>query len=110
LQFLCEHFGGSLGPGPVPEFGGVKLSVDSHDDLFAGLPDGFTVWASHNDEVKSVPKGFKVTAHSESCPHEGVADPERGIYGVQFHPEVENTENGVEIFKNFLNIVEKSME
>ena len=101
----CEHFGGKLGPGSTPEFGGVTLRVNSHDDLFKGLPDEFQVWASHNDEVKTIPAGFEVTASSETCPHEAVRCIDRPIYGVQFHPEVENTEHGPEIFQNFLDIV-----
>ena len=105
MQFLCEHFGGTLGPGATPEFGGVGLKVSSHDDLFRGLPDEFQVWASHNDEVKTIPPGFEVTASSETCPHEAVRCIDRPIYGVQFHPEVENTEHGPEIFQNFLDIV-----
>ncbi|MDO5853729.1 MAG: GMP synthase subunit A [Thermoplasmata archaeon] len=105
MQFLCEHFGGELGPGAVPEFGAVELEVSSHDDLFKGLPDRFQVWASHNDEVKRIPEGFEVTASSASCPHEAVRCLDRPIYGVQFHPEVENTEHGAEIFQNFLDIV-----
>lgn len=105
MQFMCEHFGGTLGPGSVPEFGGVDLKVMSHDDLFSGLPDTFKVWASHNDEVKTVPGGFEVTASSESCPHEAVRHVDKPMFGVQFHPEVENSEHGVEIFQNFLNIV-----
>ena len=105
MQFICEHFGGQLGPGTVPEFGGVQLEVKSHDDLFKGLPDTFEVWASHNDEVKVVPEGFEVTASSSSCPHEAVRCKDRPIYAVQFHPEVENTEHGSEIFQNFLDIV-----
>jgi len=105
MQFLSEHFGGKLGPGNTPEFGKVELKVLSHDDLFKGLPSEFNVWASHNDEVKEIPKGFEVTATSPSCPIEAVRSLTRPIFGVQFHPEVENTENGPEIFQNFLNIV-----
>jgi len=106
MQFLCQHFGGELGPGTVPEFGPVELKVSGHDDLFKGLPDSFQVWASHNDEVKRIPEGFEVTASSSTCPHEAVRCLDRPIFGVQFHPEVENTEHGVEIFQNFLAIVE----
>ena len=105
MQFLCEHFGGELGPGSVPEFGPVGLKIRSHDDLFRNLPDTFQVWASHNDEVKRIPEGFEITASSDTCPHEAVRCIDRPIYGVQFHPEVENTEHGPEIFQNFLDIV-----
>lgn len=106
MQFLSEHFGGKLGSSAIPEFGHVSLKVLSHDDLFKGLPSEFNVWASHNDEVKTVPEGFKITATSSTCPVEGLSSLSRPIYGVQFHPEVENTENGPQIFQNFLNIIE----
>ena len=106
MQFICEHFGGKLGPGSVPEFGGVEIDVLSHEDLFEGLPARFKVWASHNDEVKAVPEGFEVIASSVTCPNEAVRCKGRPIYGVQFHPEVEDSEHGVDVFKNFLKIVE----
>ncbi|MDR0888210.1 MAG: GMP synthase subunit A [Candidatus Methanoplasma sp.] len=105
MQFLSEHFGGELGPSTIPEFGKVELKVSKHEDLFRNLPDEFNVWASHNDEVKVVPEGFEVTASSPSCPVEGIRSLTRPIYGVQFHPEVENTENGPQIFQNFLDII-----
>jgi len=105
MQFMCQHFGSTLGVAAMPEFGEVELSVSDHSDLFAGLPDNFVAWGSHNDEVKEVPKGFKLTASSASCRVEGVSCMARPLYGVQFHPEVENTEHGFDIFKNFLEIV-----
>lgn len=107
MQFMCQHFGSALGPADVPEFGEVRLSVSDHSDLFASLPDQFTVWGSHNDEVKTVPEGFRLTAFSPSCRVEGVANDARRFYGVQFHPEVENTEHGAEIFQNFLDIIRR---
>ena len=105
MQFLSEHFGGALGPSTVPEFGKVELKVLSKNDLFRDLPSEFNVWASHNDEVKVVPEGFEITAVSPTCPVEAVRYLKKPIYGLQFHPEVENTENGPKIFQNFLDIV-----
>ncbi|MBE6524522.1 MAG: GMP synthase subunit A [Thermoplasmata archaeon] len=109
MQFMCEHFGGKLGPGTVPEFGAVDLKVTNHSDIFKDLPDRMTVWASHNDEVKALPKGFEAIACSESCPYEAVHCLDRPLFGVQFHPEVENSEYGTEVFQNFLNVVKKYM-
>ncbi|MFA7063198.1 MAG: GMP synthase subunit A [Methanomethylophilus sp.] len=105
MQVMCQHFGAQLGPADVPEFGEVDLTVSDHSGLFKELPDNFTVWGSHNDEVKAVPAGFKLTASSPSCKIEGVACLNRPFYGVQFHPEVENTQYGSEIFQNFLEII-----
>lgn len=107
LHFMAGHFGGSTGPAKIPEFGKTRLYVDDKDDLFLSLPDEFTVWESHNDEVKELPEGFEALAHSDNCAVQAVKMNNRPIYGLQFHPEVENTEYGNEIFKNFLKVVEK---
>jgi len=107
LHFMVGHFGGTTGPAEVPEYGRTRLHVDEEDELFLGLPNEFTVWESHNDEVKDVPEGFEVLAHSESCPVQAVRVASRSIFGLQFHPEVENTEHGYEIFKNFLRVVKE---
>jgi GMP synthase (glutamine-hydrolysing) len=101
-QFLGRHFGGRVAHG-APEFGSVDLTVDRPDNrLFAGLPERFQVWASHNDQVVAPPPGWVVLAHSAACPVEAMASPDRPIWGVQFHPEVEHTEGGREIFRHFL--------
>ncbi len=105
MQFMCGKFGGRTDPARVPEFGKTTLHVDDEDDLFVGLPRQFTVWESHNDEVSLVPPSFDVLAHSDNCPVEAVKMRSRPIYGLQFHPEVEHTEHGYDIFRNFLRIV-----
>jgi GMP synthase (glutamine-hydrolysing) len=101
-EYLGRHFGGRLGK-VSPEFGSVDLIVDRPEHpLFAGLPDRLRVWASHNDAVVLAPPGWTVLAHSSGCPVEAMAHPTRPIWGVQFHPEVEHTEGGREIFRHFL--------
>lgn len=109
-QFMCQHFGSTLGPADMPEFGEVKLHIDDHSDIFAGIPDDITVWGSHNDEVKDVPKGFKVLASSPSCGIEAVSCLTRPLFGVQYHPEVENSEYGAELFQNFLEIIKSQKQ
>jgi GMP synthase (glutamine-hydrolysing) len=106
MHFMSSHFGGATAPAKLPEFGKATLTVDDEDDLFIGLPRQFTVWESHNDEVVRLPPVLKVLAHSDSCPIEAVRYIGRPIYGLQFHPEVENTEYGYDIFQNFLKVVE----
>ena len=102
-QFLGRHFGGRVERSSAPEFGSVELTVDRPDHpLFAELPTHLKVWASHNDQVAVPPPGWSVLAHSASCPVEAMAHPTRTIWGVQFHPEVEHTEGGREIFRHFL--------
>jgi GMP synthase (glutamine-hydrolysing) len=102
-QFLARHFGGQVGRSPRPEFGRVSVTVDEPEHtLFHGLPATLTVWESHNDQVVRLPPGFRRLAHSETCPVQAMAHTERPIWGVQFHPEVEHTQGGREIFQNFL--------
>jgi GMP synthase (glutamine-hydrolysing) len=108
MQFTITHFGGSIGPAKRPEFGKATLSVEKDGDLFNDLPREFTVWESHNDEAKVLPEVFELLAHSNSCGIEAIKHKTRPIYGLQFHPEVENTEHGYDIFKNFLKVVERA--
>jgi GMP synthase (glutamine-hydrolysing) len=81
-----------------------RLKVVEEDDLFKELPKEFLVWESHNDEVKTAPD-FEVLAFSENCKVQAVKHVERPLYGLQFHPEVNDTEHGAEILKNFVAIV-----
>jgi len=107
MQFMATHFGGSTGPAVRAEFGRTRLYVDEEDQLFRGVPREFDVWGSHNDEVKTVPEGFEVLAHSDTCRVEAMCSSKRPLYAVQFHPEVENTDHGMDIFRNFLRAVEE---
>lgn len=107
MQFMATHFGGSTGPAVRAEFGRTRLYVDEEDQLFRGVPREFDVWESHNDEVKTVPEGFEVLAHSDTCRVEAMCSSKRPLYAVQFHPEVENTDHGMDIFRNFLRAVEE---
>src|SRR5512133_3467436 len=107
MQFMCLHYGGTTGPAKNAEFGKTKLYVDEEDDLFVGLPKEFFVWETHNDEVKQLPEVFRSLAHSDTCAVEAFKHLSRPYYALQFHPEVENTEHGSEIFQNFLRVVER---
>lgn len=102
-QFLGRHFGGRVARAPAPEFGRVELLVDGPGHpMFAGLPDRFQVWASHNDQVAEPPPGWTLLAHSSSCAVEAMAHPTRPIWGMQFHPEVEHSEHGTELLRRFV--------
>lgn len=101
-QFMAAHFGGEAGPCTTPEFGKTVLFVLEEDELFKGLPKKFQVWVSHNDEVKSLPQGFQLLASSDNCKVQAMKSTNKPLYGVQFHPEVEHTEHGYDIFRNFL--------
>ncbi len=102
-QLIATHFGGVVAPAKKPEFGEVQVKVIESDDLFDGLPEKFAAWASHNDEVVSAP-GFRLLASSESVKWHAFKHESKPVYGTLFHPEVEHTEHGEEIFKNFLRV------
>ena len=104
MQLMAIHFGGKAGPSEIPEYGLSRLRVIEEDDLFKGLPKEFLVWESHNDEVKEAPS-FTVLALSENCRIQAVKHWHKPLYGVQFHPEVNNTEHGEEILRNFVGTV-----
>ncbi|MCG7840720.1 MAG: GMP synthase subunit A [Methanomassiliicoccales archaeon] len=106
MHIMTTHFGGSTGPAIRAEFGRTRLYVDEPDHLFSELPKDFDVWESHNDEVKIVPEGFQILAHSDTCRVEAMRSLKRPLYALQFHPEVENTDFGMDIFRNFLKVVE----
>jgi GMP synthase (glutamine-hydrolysing) len=105
-QFMAKHFGGDAAPSAVPEFGKAVLTVKEPDVLFSGLPSSFEVWESHNDEVSSLPTGFVALASSPNCAVQAMRSLKRPLFGLQFHPEVENTQHGYDIFRNFLKVCE----
>lgn len=101
-HFIAHHFGGKTGRGSSSEFGKALLEVTSSEGVLTGLPSRFRVWESHNDEVEEAPPGFKVLAHTEDCPVEAMMSETRPIFSLQFHPEVDETEYGSEMFRSFL--------
>ena len=104
-QFMARHYGGDAGESPRPEFGEARINlIDGGGALFTGTPDEQTVWESHNDEVTQAPVGFSITAFSESCQVQAMQNQKGDRFGLQFHPEVNDTEYGSTIFENFVRI------
>ena len=103
-QFMATHLGGKAGPSKIPEFGKMMVTVDDEDELFKGLPTEFVAWESHNDEVTDLPQDFVALAHSDSCQIQAMKHTSKPLYGLQFHPEVEHTDNGYEMFQAFIDI------
>lgn len=104
-QYLARHYGGTVAKSDSPEFGRVTVRVETPDHpLFRGLPRELHAWSSHNDQVSRLPPGWVRLATSPSCPVQAMAAPDRPRFGVQYHPEVEHTEGGRELFRNFLEI------
>jgi GMP synthase (glutamine-hydrolysing) len=122
FQAMAQTLGGRVEQTGGREYGGTPLTVLSDGVLFAGLPHDQTVWMSHGDAVTAAPAGFLVTASTPQTPVAAFEDPSRGLYGVQFHPEVLHTAQGMDVLRHFLsaagcrptwtmvNIVEESVD
>ena len=84
------------------EYGKTVTYYDNACKLFQGLPEQGISWMSHGDYMAKVPEGFALAARSDNCPNVAIADEARGFYGVQYHPEVNHTEHGTDMIRNFL--------
>jgi GMP synthase (glutamine-hydrolysing) len=102
MQLMAQELGGTVERTGVSEFGKTDVHAEPESALFAGLGGEQVGWMSHRDSVTAPPAGARVTAGSPAAPIAAFEDPERGVYGVQFHPEVVHTPNGQEVLKNFL--------
>jgi GMP synthase (glutamine-hydrolysing) len=102
LHLMADALGGEVVSFSRKEFGPAVVSVTEGDLLFAGLDPEQSVWMSHGDSIARLPDGFRPTARTDSTPYAAVADPDRALYGIQFHPEVVHTPNGREILRNFV--------
>lgn len=101
MQLIAHMCGGKVGRAETSEYGRCKISYEN-SVIFNGIPTDNVCWMSHTDRVKSLPCGFKITARTDTCEIAAYENAEKGIYGVQFHPEVQHTQNGNDILKNFL--------
>lgn len=101
-QLLMLHFGGKVERGKIREYGRAFLQCDTSSPLFKGISEKTIVWMSHGDTVAEVPSSFKVIGSTEDCYAAAVSDEKRKIYGLQFHPEVTDTPEGMKILDNFL--------
>ena len=101
-QLMAHLLGGEVQKGEHGEYGFAELSIASGDSILRGIAPRQQVWMSHFDTVVTAPQGFGVLASTETCPIAAIADPARGLFAVQFHPEVAHTPCGPAILKNFL--------
>ena len=103
LQLMAFLLGGEVRKGEKGEYGLATLDLDAASDpLFEGLAGEQQIWMSHRDQVVSLPEGFRVSGRTATCGVAAFAAPERGLYGVQFHPEVAHTTHGREYLTNFV--------
>ncbi|MGA8426713.1 MAG: glutamine-hydrolyzing GMP synthase, partial [Candidatus Dormiibacterota bacterium] len=101
MQLLAHDLGGRVRPSERREYGLASVVVDSEDGVFAGLPTEMSVWMSHGDVIEELPPGFQAVAHTVNSPVAAMSGPE-GRIGIQFHPEVAHTPQGMEMLHNFL--------
>ena len=102
MQAMVLELGGRVEGASVGEFGRSRLQVTDHGRLLAGLPDDQSCWMSHRDTVYEAPPGFTPLAASTESPVAALEDVDRGLYGIQFHPEVVHTPYGTQILTTFL--------
>src|SRR5438045_4428374 len=102
LMLMAHHLGGRVVFTGRREYGAGMLNITNGSQLFDGLGNQLDVWNSHGDEITALPKGFRVVGTTEGCDFAAVEDPQRKLYGLQFHPEVAHTPRGKEILQNFV--------
>ncbi len=100
-QLLAKHLGGKVQKGERGEYGVAHLNVTCEDTLWNGV-ERSQIWMSHFDTVASIPAGFRVTASTEISGIAAMSDPQRKLFGIQFHPEVAHTHAGMRILENFV--------
>jgi GMP synthase (glutamine-hydrolysing) len=106
MQWITHALGGKVEPADRREYGRAQLNIDDSkgnacSDLFAGIPSSLRVWNSHGDHVQTLPEGFRTIGRTENA-IAAVENAQRKIYAVEFHPEVNHTERGTELLRNFL--------
>ncbi|MCV2885537.1 glutamine-hydrolyzing GMP synthase [Aestuariibacter sp. AA17] len=110
MQTMAAQLGGAVQGSDIREFGYAKVEKIEDSPLFANIEDHVSdngkglldVWMSHGDKVSQIPEGFKTIARTPSCPHAAMEDTNRRFYGVQFHPEVTHTRQGMRILSHFI--------
>ena len=103
-QLLCKHLGGNVINSKKREFGKAFIKIKSKSKIFEGIykkNNEYQVWMSHGDKVSKLPKSFSVIASTPNAKYAAIADEDKKIYGLQFHPEVIHTLNGEKILENF---------
>ncbi len=104
-QLMAHTLGGQVTEAQddsAREYGKTETYYNNACKIFENLPAQGISWMSHGDYMAKVPEGFSLVAHSDNCPNVAIADEKRGFYGVQFHPEVNHTQHGMDMIRNFL--------
>lgn len=101
-QFLSQYYGGKIAQGNQKEYGYTVIQISNTQNLFEGFSNENKVWMSHGDKVVELPDDFKITASSENCEIAAFENLKQKIFGLQFHPEVVHTDNGIQLLSNFI--------
>lgn len=102
LQLWGKHHGGKLEQSTAREYGRARFSRIGDNPLFKNVPESFDVWMSHGDVLATVPEGMSNSGRTDSVEIAALADPDNKFWGIQFHPEVEHTQHGREIYRAFV--------
>ncbi len=102
VQLMAHTLGGHVTSPDSREYGKTHTAYNTECVLFRGLPAEGISWMSHTDYIDRLPEGFSSTAHTSACPTAAMQNPSKKLYGLQFHPEVLHSENGIAMLRNFL--------
>ncbi|MBE9176447.1 glutamine-hydrolyzing GMP synthase [Synechocystis salina LEGE 06155] len=102
MQLMVKQLGGRVERAKRGEYGKASLHIDDPTDLLTNVENGSTMWMSHGDSCVDLPLGFEVLAHTENTPCAAIADHQRALFGVQFHPEVVHSVGGIALIRNFV--------
>jgi GMP synthase (glutamine-hydrolysing) len=102
LHLIIHQLNGTIETHEKKEYGKTEIRILKREGLFKGVDKKEIVWMSHGDQVKKMPKGFEVLASTDTCPIAAYGNDDKLLYGVQFHPEVNHTQRGTKILKNFI--------
>ena len=102
IQLMAHTLGGHVTSPDSREYGKTHTAYNTECVLFRGLPAEGISWMSHTDYIDRLPEGFSSTAHTSACPTAAMQNPGKKLYGMQFHPEVLHSENGIAMLRNFL--------
>lgn len=102
MQLMVKQLGGTVEQVNRGEYGKAKLFIEDPTDLLTNVEDGATMWMSHGDSCTQLPEGFYVLAHTNNTPCAAISNPEKKLFGVQFHPEVVHSEGGIALIRNFV--------
>ena len=102
MQLMSYTLGGNVASATTREYGETSVSIDNTSPLFKGFENNNIFLMSHTDYVEAVPEGFKKIGFTPVCPNAAMENAEKKLYGIQFHPEVNNSVNGTQVIRNFL--------